>query len=104
MMKLEDYISLYHQLFENTRDKDVSIAILHELGTNDRSLFINEQKKEAKEERKREPATENQKKFIKSLQEQGQVSSKIDVEKLSKEEASILLNEVTKNLYKDKEY
>lgn len=94
-MEKEEYIKLYEEVFEKTKDKDVSLKILEQLGLDSRTSFINE----AKLESNKRPPSNAQLDFVKSLQKQGAIPPEIDLDKLTKEEAGSLISEATKQDY-----
>lgn len=94
-MEEEEYIKLYEEVFEKTKDKDVSLAIMREIGLDSRTSFINKAKLESN---KGQPS-KAQLDFVKSLQKQGAIPETIELDKLTKEEAGALISEATKQDY-----
>ncbi len=92
-MKTDEYVSLYKELMYKTKDKDVALKILEQLGLDSRTSFINEAKLEANKK-----PSKPQLDFVISLQKQGVIPTDIDLDKLSKEEASQILSEAKKQL------
>lgn len=96
-MNKEEYIKLYEEVFEKTKDKEVSLAIMREIGLDSRTSFINEAKLEAN--KKQSKPSEKQVTFIKSLQKQGVIPETIELDKLTKEEATTLISETVNQDY-----
>ncbi len=76
---IKQYAELFEAIRKKVSDKEVAIAILQEIGKDKRSQIISD-------ERKEEPASEKQKKFMRDL------GIKFP-EKISRKEAAVLIDE-----------
>lgn len=96
-MNKEEYVTLYNELLDKTKDKEVALKILEQLGLDSRTSFINEARLEAN--KRQSKPSEKQLSFIKSLQDQGAIPETIDRNKLTKDEATTLISETVNQDY-----